>query len=103
MKNGNEKVLQLSIQTLTPITANGRVTIDAAGAVCVQNTGDDTATIDNQFQIFPGQAISFNTGDDASVIVANLLIRFAGVGIAPRVEFMVLAANLPGYGNYISQ
>ena len=97
------ETIQLSIQTLEPVTTNRRVIIDAAGAVCIQNTGDDTATIDNQFQLFPGQSISFNTSQDESVFVANLKITFAGVGVAPRVELIVAAANLPGYGNYVSQ
>ena len=99
----NEKTIQFSIQTLAVVTANDRVSVDAAGALCVQNTGDDTATIDNNFQLFPGQAVSFNTGDDKSVIVANLRIVFAGVGVSPRVEFIQMAAELPGYGDYISK
>jgi hypothetical protein len=95
--------IQFDINTRPPVTANGRVIISGAGAVQIQNAGDDPVTINNHFTLPVNGSIEFGTNDDYNYITCEFTFIFAGSGVSPRVEIITMDANIEGYGNMISQ
>jgi len=91
--------VQMTVRTKKPLTENGQVTL-IGSAFLIHNVGDETVMLDGNKTLPAGDAIPFKTGDDLNVIVWNLTVTFAGGGLDPRVEFLEIRPNLPGYNNY---
>ena len=91
--------VQMSVRVKKAVTTNGPVTL-VGSAFLIHNVGDETVMLDANKTLPAGDAIPFKTGDDLNVIVWDLTITFAGGGVNPRVEFLEIRPNLPGYNNY---
>lgn len=97
-----KKVIQLNPVFEEPMIASGTKTLNGS-AIIIKNAGDDDCVLNYTFTLSPGESITFGTATDENVIVLNLNLRFAGVGVNPRVEFLQLKVAEEGYSNYIQK
>lgn len=97
-KVGVSSPIQFSLSTIPAITSNTRIDIEA-NSVVIQNTGDETVTIEGQFTLSPGQSLSFGTNEDWNFFSLQMKFTFSGGGVNPRVEIMTVQAAIEGYGN----
>jgi hypothetical protein len=97
------KIQQFSIDFRPPITENGGFSV-RANALVLENVGDETATINNFWQIKPGG--SFQFGDSSGftgIIVQEFRVSFDGSGANPKLQIAELLVNSPAFSNYIEQ
>lgn len=101
-KVGVSKPIQFAVETLEPITTSQKVKIQAQSVV-IQNAGDDPVTINHQFTLGVNQSLSFGTGDDYNYYLFQMHFSFAGSGVNPLVEILLVNGSIEGYGTLTSQ
>lgn len=74
--------MKFDIETLEPITDNGRIIWEAYGFV-LKNTGQQTVIIEDLYPLEPGESLQFVapvTMNEVNQVDLNAKITFTGVG-----------------------
>lgn len=91
---------------LPPMFAPGSIN-QRCNAMCIQNAGNVDAILGGAFTLTPGQSIWLGNYNELSVIRVQMQVSFDLDSTpdvpAPRVEIIMVQANISGSGFYIDQ
>jgi len=95
-------MIEVTIDILAVVEANGVVQIDGVTGIVFQNMGSTVATIGGRLTIQPNSTFQLATPQPDMLIVDNLRVSFSGVG-TNRLEIATLRPKGQAYSNYTDQ
>jgi len=106
----NGKIYCPAIETshiiLPAMTDNGSIN-QRCNAMCIQNAGNVDAILGGGFTLVPGQSVWLGNYNEISTIRVQMQVWFDLDSTpdvpAPKIEVMMLMANITGAGFYIDQ